>query len=130
MAPSASKVGIVLWAGSVQGAVATWSTTGVKIIKYRMLITDQVATAPCTEDGSWIGNVPGFNRRGRGTNRRLRPDTIDGQSLIRRVTDRPCDLWLCHGGPIDGGAAGLLHPGPARHESRPTRGAEIRVRHS
>src|SRR5678809_1395649 len=29
------------WIGSVQGAVATWSN--------RMLITDQVATAPCTD---------------------------------------------------------------------------------
>src|SRR5678816_3498284 len=32
------------WIGSVQGVVATWSTMG-----YRMLITDQVATAPCTD---------------------------------------------------------------------------------
>jgi len=38
------------WTGSVQGAVATWSTSGVKIVrKYLLLITDQVATAPCTD---------------------------------------------------------------------------------
>ena len=30
--------------------VAIWSNYGVKIIrKYRMLLTDQVATAPCTD---------------------------------------------------------------------------------
>ena len=38
------------WIGSVQGAVATWSTMGIKNhYEYRMLITDQVATAPCTD---------------------------------------------------------------------------------
>jgi len=40
----------VTWTQSVQGAVATWSNDGVKNVrKYRMLITDQVATAPCTD---------------------------------------------------------------------------------
>ena len=44
------KSEIILGIGSVQGAVATWSTMGVKIVRrYRMLITDQVATAPCTD---------------------------------------------------------------------------------
>ena len=46
----ASKVGNHSWIESVQGAIATWSTIGVKIArKYRMLIRDQVATAPCTD---------------------------------------------------------------------------------
>jgi len=46
----ASKVGPHAWIGSVQGAVATWSTKGVKNHwECRMLITDQVATAPCTD---------------------------------------------------------------------------------
>src|ERR1051326_8782637 len=40
----------VTWTQSVQGAVATWSNEGVKNVrKYRKLITDQVATAPCTD---------------------------------------------------------------------------------
>ena len=38
------------WIGSVQGAVATWSNQGSQKSRgYRMLITDQVATAPCTD---------------------------------------------------------------------------------
>ena len=39
------------WTGSVQGAVATWSNdrSQESLGKYRMLITDQVATAPCTD---------------------------------------------------------------------------------
>src|ERR1043165_9343757 len=47
----ASKVGNHTWTGSVQGAVATWSKSWESTIvrKYRMLITDQVATAPCTD---------------------------------------------------------------------------------
>jgi hypothetical protein len=46
----ASKVENHSWIGSVQGAVATCLTIGVKIArKYRMLITEQVATAPCTD---------------------------------------------------------------------------------
>jgi hypothetical protein len=45
-----SIVKIRAWTGSVQGAVATWSTHGSQDLrKYRMLITDQVATAPCTD---------------------------------------------------------------------------------
>ena len=40
----------VTWTQSVQGAVATWSNEGVNNVrKYRRLITDQVATAPCTD---------------------------------------------------------------------------------
>src|SRR4051794_1990555 len=40
----------VSWNGSAQGAVATWSNHGVKFTKkYRVLNTDQVATAPCTD---------------------------------------------------------------------------------
>ena len=46
----ASKVGDHSWAESVQGAIATWSTIGVKNRQeYRTLITDQVAIAPCTD---------------------------------------------------------------------------------
>src|SRR6185369_17786639 len=46
----ASNVGRRAWRQSVQGAVATWSTMGVENHQeYRMLITDQVATAPCTD---------------------------------------------------------------------------------
>src|SRR5215213_5717853 len=39
------------WSGSVQGAVATWSNHGREEIirEIRILITDQVATAPCTD---------------------------------------------------------------------------------
>jgi hypothetical protein len=38
------------WIGSVQGAVVTWSNHGVKkSLGYRLLITDQVATAPYTD---------------------------------------------------------------------------------
>ena len=38
------------WIGSVQGAVATCLTMNIKIDrKYRVLITEQVATAPCTD---------------------------------------------------------------------------------
>jgi hypothetical protein len=45
-----SKVGVHTWIGSVQEAVATWSDMGVKIVReYRILMTDQVATASCTD---------------------------------------------------------------------------------
>src|ERR1043165_10223857 len=38
------------WTQSVQGAVATWSSMGVENRReYLMPITDQVATAPCTD---------------------------------------------------------------------------------
>src|SRR6185295_11599641 len=81
----------------------------------------------CTEDGGWIRNVPGFDRCSCGTDRRLRPDTIDGQSLIRRVADRSCDVWIGYDGPTDRGAASVLHPGAPRNEGGSTGGAEIRV---
>src|SRR5689334_5901771 len=45
------------WTQSVQGAVATWSTIGSRIVrKYRMVFADQVATAPCTDCvQAWFG---------------------------------------------------------------------------
>jgi len=44
------QVGHRAWTQSVQGAVATWSTIEVKNRpRYLMPITDQVATAPCTD---------------------------------------------------------------------------------
>ena len=46
----ASKVGDHTWTQSVQGAIATWSTKEVENRReFRMLITDQVAIAPCTD---------------------------------------------------------------------------------
>src|SRR6185369_926025 len=47
----ASKVEDQCWIGSVQGAVATWSKPwkSKTVKKYYTLITDQVATAPCTD---------------------------------------------------------------------------------
>jgi len=46
----AQKVGRRSWIGSVQGAVATWSNHGGQDVReYHMLITDQVATARCTD---------------------------------------------------------------------------------
>src|SRR3954454_11311180 len=43
-------VGGACFITSVQGAVATWSNMESRIAKkYRMLIIDQVATAPCTD---------------------------------------------------------------------------------
>ncbi len=47
-----------------------------------------------TEDRSWIRSVPGLTRRGRGIDRSVRVNTIDGESLIRCVPDRPCDFGL------------------------------------
>ena len=47
----ASKVRNRTWIGSVQGAVATWSNceSHESLGNIAMLITDQVATAPCTD---------------------------------------------------------------------------------
>ena len=70
---------------------------------------------------------PGFDRCGRGTDRRLWSNAIDVESIIRRLANRFCDLWIGHSGPPDRGATSLLPPRPSRYESRPTRGVEIRV---
>src|SRR6185437_7910760 len=46
----ASKVKNHCWIGSVQGAVATWSNQrNQKSLEILLPITDQVATAPCTD---------------------------------------------------------------------------------
>ena len=61
----ASKIGVGVEIGSVQGAVATWS-----VISLRYLLTiltpmiDQVATAPCTDPISrMISNFASLPRR-------------------------------------------------------------------
>jgi hypothetical protein len=47
----AAKVGHRGWIQSVQGAVATWSNAGSNelLVNNRLLITDQLATTPCTD---------------------------------------------------------------------------------
>src|SRR6185369_3755412 len=81
----------------------------------------------CAEDGGRIRNVPGCDRCGRGTDRRVCADTIDGESLVWRLADRSYDLRISDGGSTDCRSTRLLHPGAARNESRSTRGVALRV---